>query len=71
MSGTSLPKYNGLISIQIWHLSIVLAIFLHYRGCIHIFEHREALSCALPDAGPPMSTYLRGYTEWFWAMERL
>ncbi|GHJ87456.1 hypothetical protein NliqN6_3858 [Naganishia liquefaciens] len=58
-------------SHQIWHMCIVLAIFLHYRGCIHIFEHREALSCALPGAGPAMSTYLRGYSKYFLGMDHI
>ncbi|BEI87616.1 uncharacterized protein CcaverHIS019_0103340 [Cutaneotrichosporon cavernicola] len=41
-------------SHQLWHLSIVTAIVLHYRAIFVAYDARWSLSCAAPDAGNPV-----------------
>jgi adiponectin receptor len=41
-------------SHQLWHLSIVAAIILHYRAIFVAYDARWSLSCAAPDAGSPV-----------------
>ncbi|ORX35324.1 hemolysin-III related-domain-containing protein [Kockovaella imperatae] len=48
-------------SHQLWHVAIVAAILLHYQGIFAAHGARHSLSCAIPDAGPPLGKFVEAW----------
>jgi len=56
---SSNPRINQLTMLaQIWHLSIVLAVYLHYCAIFAAHNIRYQYSCTLPSAGKPVVSIL-------------